>query len=209
MAPHPILTAPEATTSANQAPASHLMSRLAARKRRSAAASRDTGTKTQPLSTEEFDRLVAGLDYPVFVVTTAHETARAGCLVGFATQVSIGPPRFLVCLSVNNRTYDVARHASLIAVHVLAPSQHDLAELFGSTTGDEVDKFSQCRWQPGPNDIPLLQDCQRRIVGRILEQHQFGDHVGFVLEPLKADVASNGPGLSFEQVQDIDPGHSA
>lgn len=144
---------------------------------------RDTGTTAQPLSTEEFDRLVAGLDYPVFVVTTAHETARAGCLVGFATQVSIDPPRFLVCLSVKNRTYDVARHASLIAVHVLAPSQHDLAELFGSTTGDEVDKFSQCRWQPGPNDIPLLQDCQRRIVGRILEQHQFGDHVGFVLEP--------------------------
>lgn len=36
MAPPSILTTPEATTSANQAPALHLMSRLAARKRRSA-----------------------------------------------------------------------------------------------------------------------------------------------------------------------------
>lgn len=162
-----------------------------------------------PLRTEEFDRFVVGLDYPMFVVTTAHDLQLAGCLVGFASQVSIDPPRFLVCLSVKNHTYDVARCAPLIAVHVLAPSQHDLAELFGSTTGDEVDKFAHCDWLPGPNGIPLLQDCERRIVGRVLEQYPFGDHTGFVLEPLNVDVASNGPGLSFEQVQDVDPGHSA
>lgn len=163
--------------------------------------------EASPVSTEEFDQLVAGLDYPMFVVTTAHEDARAGCLVGFATQVSIDPPQFMVCLSVKNHTYDVARDAPLIAVHVLARSQHDLAKLFGSTTGDEADKFSQCRWEPGPNGVPLLQDCQRRLVGRVLKQHPFGDHVGFVLEPLNIDVANNGPGLSSVQVQDIDPGH--
>ena len=43
--------------------------------------------------------LVSELDYPMFIVTCADERERAGCLVGFATQCSIDPPRFLVCLS--------------------------------------------------------------------------------------------------------------
>jgi hypothetical protein len=45
------------------------------------------------------------LDHPMVVVTTRAGNERAGCLVGFATQVSIGPPRFLVGLSKRNRTY--------------------------------------------------------------------------------------------------------
>jgi flavin reductase (DIM6/NTAB) family NADH-FMN oxidoreductase RutF len=163
----------------------------------------------QPVETGEFDAFVGGLDYPVFVVTTAHEDARAGCLVGFTTQVSIDPPRFLVCLSVKNHTYNVARHAPALAVHVLASSQHELAELFGGTTGDEVDKFSRCRWRPGPGGVPLLEDCARRIVGRVLRQHVFGDHVGFLLDPTDIDVTSSGQDLTFRHAHDIEAGHPA
>ena len=77
----------------------------------------------RPVETVDFDAFVGGLDYPVFVVTTVHEDVRAGCLVGFTTQASIDPPRFLVCLSVKNDTYSVARHVRELAVHVLASSQ--------------------------------------------------------------------------------------
>ena len=45
-----------------------------------------------------FDELMGELDYPMFIVTAAREGERAGCLVGFATQTSIHPSRFLVCL---------------------------------------------------------------------------------------------------------------
>ena len=67
------------------------------------------------------DEFVAGFDYPMFVVTAVDPGtgARAGCLVGFATQTSIEPFRFLVCLSRRNRTYRVARAATVLAVHVL------------------------------------------------------------------------------------------
>lgn len=102
------------------------------------------------LDTAQFDAFVEGLDYPMFVVTTAADGERSGCLVGFATQVSIDPPRMLVCISVLNHTYVVARDARALAAHVLDPEQHALAELFGSETGDEVDKFEHCRWRSGP-----------------------------------------------------------
>ena len=161
------------------------------------------------VATDEFDRFVGGLDYPVFVVTTAHRGAQAGCLVGFTTQVSIHPPRLLVCLSVQNRTYDVARHAPMLAVHLLPPSRHELAELFGGETGDEVDKFSRCCWRPGPGGVPLLEDCDRRMVGRVIDRHPLGDHVGFLLEPVAVDTADTDPGLTLEQVRDVDAGHPA
>jgi flavin reductase (DIM6/NTAB) family NADH-FMN oxidoreductase RutF len=159
------------------------------------------------VDTTEFDRFVEGLDYPMFVVTTAHEGRRAGCLVGFATQASIDPPRMLVCLSTTNHTYRLARGAGLLAVHVLDPAQEDLADLFGGVTGDDVDKFARCRWIAGPNGVPLLEDCPRKLVGRVLEQHPYGDHVGFLLDPVDLEVNGTGAGLSFDQVEDLEPGH--
>lgn len=157
----------------------------------------------------QFDQFVEGLNYPMFVVTAAAGRSRAGCLVGFSTQVCIDPPKLMVCLSVQNRTYRVARRALLLAVHVLGPEQHALAELFGAHTGDEVDKFAQCSWTPGPGGVPLLDDCPRYVVGRLLGRIPFGDHTGFVIQPLAVDAKRAGAGLTFEDVQDLDPGHPA
>jgi flavin reductase (DIM6/NTAB) family NADH-FMN oxidoreductase RutF len=161
------------------------------------------------LSSEEFGAFVEGLDYPMVVVTAAADGRRAGCLVGFTTQVSIDPPRLLVCLSERNHTYGVARDARLLAVHVLEPDQHDLAELFGSSTGDEVDKFARCDWHPGPEGLPMLDACPRRLVGRVRETFPLGDHVGFLLEPLSGHDGPVQQGLTYQQVRDLDPGHEA
>lgn len=162
-----------------------------------------------PLDTERFDALLDGLDYPVFVVTAAHGAERAGCLVGFTSQVSIDPPRMLVCLSVKNHTYRVARRASVLAVHVLDPAQHELADLFGGRSGDDTDKFARCTWHAGPGGVPVLDDCPRRVVGRVLRRDPFGDHVGFLLEPTDIEVDDVGEGLSYEEVEDLEPGHPA
>jgi flavin reductase (DIM6/NTAB) family NADH-FMN oxidoreductase RutF len=166
-------------------------------------------THDEALETAKFDAFMEGLDYPVFVVTAANREERSGCLVGFATQASIDPPRMLVCVSTVNHTFPVARGASLLAVHVLGPEQHNLAELFGAETGDEVDKFERCRWRAGPDGVPLLEDCPRFMVGRVLSQHAFGDHVGFLLEPVAVDARKDAPGLTLDDMSDIEPGHPA
>src|SRR3954447_21047402 len=90
--------------------------------------------------------LISELDYPMFIVTASAGGERAGCLVGFATQCSIDPLRFLVCLSDKNRTFRVAQRAEMLAVHLVPEEAEWLAELFGSQTGDRVDKFSRCPW---------------------------------------------------------------
>jgi flavin reductase (DIM6/NTAB) family NADH-FMN oxidoreductase RutF len=100
--------------------------------------------------TDTFNDLVGDLDYPMFIVTTAADGERAGCLVGFATQCSIDPPRFLVCISEKNRTFRLAARAAALAVHFVPEDAADLVDLFGARTGDEVDKFALCEWRPGP-----------------------------------------------------------
>lgn len=161
------------------------------------------------LDTEGFQPFVEGLDYPMFVVTTTDGTERSGCLVGFTTQVSIHPPRMLICLSIKNHTYRVAQGADLLAVHVLGPDQRPLSELFGEETGDEIDKFSRCQWHEGPDGVPLLDGVLRLFVGRVLERVPFGDHTGFLLEPVLVEAASSDEGLTFDDLKDMHPGHEA
>jgi flavin reductase (DIM6/NTAB) family NADH-FMN oxidoreductase RutF len=155
--------------------------------------------------------LVADLDYPMYVVTAAARGQRSGCLVGFGTQTSIHPERFLACISRKNHTMPVAIEADALAVHFLSdePKQRELAELFGGETGDETDKFAHCTWHEGPDGVPLLDDIPNRFVGRVLERLDLGDHVGFLLDPIDAESGDGVDELGFQDAKDIEPGHPA
>jgi flavin reductase (DIM6/NTAB) family NADH-FMN oxidoreductase RutF len=158
---------------------------------------------------QTFQALVAQLDYPMFIATVATDEERAGCLIGFATQCSIHPPRFLAGISDKNHTYRVAQRAEAMGIHLVPEDAPELAELFGGETGDKLDKFERCSWRPGPGGVPLLDDCPNRFVGRILERVDFGDHTGMVLEPFFAELHEPGGQLSFHRAKRIDPGHEA
>ncbi|MFI5718500.1 flavin reductase family protein [Nocardia sp. NPDC051750] len=157
-----------------------------------------------------FDALVAAADAPVYVVTLASGAERAGCLVGFASQVAIEPARFLVCLSKANHTYRVAQRTDVVAVHLLGTAEASLAALFGGETGDETDKFARCSWRTGPHGVPILDDAAAWFCGRVLARHDFGDHTGLVLAPGEGEIVRSDPGvLRYRQVADLKPGHPA
>lgn len=157
---------------------------------------------------EVFGAIAQSLDYPMLVVTATVGERREGCVIGFATQTSVHPGRFLACLSRANATYRVAREADALAVHLLGREQHALAELFGGQTGDEVDKFAGCDWHPGPRGLPILDGCASWFAGAILSRHDLGDHEGFLLEAIEAYHEPREL-LYFHDVQDIEPGHPA
>jgi flavin reductase (DIM6/NTAB) family NADH-FMN oxidoreductase RutF len=160
--------------------------------------------------TQPFEKLVALLDYPMFVVTTRSGDELAGCLVGFTSQTSIHPPRFMAGLSKRNRTFRVAEGASHLAVHLIERRHRELARLFGSETGDEIDKFARCAWHSGPHGLPILDDAAGWFAGAVMNRYDLGDHVGFLLEPLAGDAPERFEQLvTFSDVRDLDPGHEA
>jgi flavin reductase (DIM6/NTAB) family NADH-FMN oxidoreductase RutF len=152
-------------------------------------------------------RFVSELDYPMFIVTVTDGTEKSGCLVGFATQCSVAPARFLVCISDKNHTFGVVQRAEVVVVHLVPEDATGLAELFGSQTGDEIDKFERCSWTAGPEGTPILDDIPNWFAGRILERISAGDHCALLLDPFDAH-AEPGEGLfAFHRARAIPPGH--
>ncbi|MFH0519381.1 flavin reductase family protein [Streptomyces sp. M41] len=160
----------------------------------------------------DIDEFIGRLNPDMCVVTATAGGERAGCLVGFASQCSIRPVRFVVWLSEVNHTFRVARAAEFLAVHLLEREQRALAELFGGHTGDQEDKFGQVRWWEGHGGAVVLHDAPAWFIGRIVTRVDGGDHVGFVLDPVAhgghgAREAHEGPLLRLDDARTISPGH--
>jgi flavin reductase (DIM6/NTAB) family NADH-FMN oxidoreductase RutF len=160
---------------------------------------------------DAFERIVVALGAPMTIVTVRGDDEVDGCLVGFSTQCSIEPRRYLVCLSVRNRTYELARDTSTLVVHVLHDAEHDraLARLFGEETAHDTDKLRRCEWEAGPDGVPVLTGCDW-FAGRIVDRVDLGDHVGHVLDVGRGSADRAGePSLPDTKVRHLDPGNEA
>jgi flavin reductase (DIM6/NTAB) family NADH-FMN oxidoreductase RutF len=113
-------------------------------------------------------------------------------------------------LSKANHTYRVGVHADRFAVHFLTDADHDVAELFGMLTGDEVDKFARCEWEADVDGVPLLVACPNRFRGRRTALLDDGsDHVCVILEPVEVTSSGRFTPLRHSDVADIRAGHPA
>ena len=155
------------------------------------------------------NRWVGEIDYPMMIVTATARGERSGCLIGFSTQCSIDPLRFLVCLSDKNRTYRVAQAADAIGVHLVPADREDLVELFGSHTGDETDKLARTDWHPARDGTPIIDGCPNWFVGRVLERIDAGDHQAMLVEPIEAAAGVDVRQYPFHRAKRFEPGHEA
>ena len=151
--------------------------------------------------------LVDRLDYPLFVVTVSSPEERSGCLVGFVTQCSIQSPRYLICISKENHTWDVSQKAEALALHLLGREQHDVASVFGEETGDDVDKFAQVFWTEGVTGSPVLSECAAWMEGRIIDRVDVGDHVACVVDPVAGGHGTHPGQFTLSDAGDLEPGH--
>lgn len=167
------------------------------------------------MNTDAFDTIMSSLDTPLIVVTAIADAdgpdgERAGCMVGFHSQSSIGPERYSVWLSKANHTYRVALRSSHLGVHFLTRDDLELAEHFGTLTGDDVDKFAGLQTEKGPGGVPMLLACPNRIVVRrtsLLDEG--GDHVCITTEPVEATAGEPFVPLRLSDAEHLTPGHEA
>ena len=143
----------------------------------------------------------------LLVVTTANEEELAGCLVGFATQCSIQPPRFIVCVSKVNHTFFAIERSGSIALHLMREDQIQLASLFGEETGDTVAKFARCHWHFGLTGAPILDDCAAWVEGRIIHRFGAGDHEAILVQPLDGGGDTGHRVLTNQRSPQFQPGH--
>jgi flavin reductase (DIM6/NTAB) family NADH-FMN oxidoreductase RutF len=150
------------------------------------------------------------VDYPLLVLTIGTPTHElSGCLVGFVTQCSIVPPRFLVCVSKVNHTYFASERSDGLALHLLGAEQTAMASLFGEESGDSVAKFDHCAWSPGATGAPLLDDCAAWLECRVLDRFDVGDHRALLVRPLSGGPGNQPGVLTYRNAPDFDAGHPA
>lgn len=158
---------------------------------------------------DRFGAIAKVIDQPLTVVTVASGAERAGCLVGFHSQSSIHPCRYAVWLSRANHTFRVAVHSTHVAVHFLGRDQAELADRFGSETGDDIDKFEGLDVEAGAGGVPVLCDCRAGLVGRrVTLLDEGGDHVCVVVD---VDVVWHGDRfvpLRLSESDDLRAGHA-
>jgi flavin reductase (DIM6/NTAB) family NADH-FMN oxidoreductase RutF len=159
---------------------------------------------------DAFTRICSTLDFPMAIVTAFDGHERSGCLVGFHTQCSIGPRRWLVCLSKTNHTYPIALRAPSLVVHFLRDDQHELAELFGGETGDAIgagEKFDHCEWRENGDGAPIISGCDW-ISGPVFARHDAGDHTAHIIDIVAfGSEHARARQLGSRAVHDIRPGH--
>jgi len=162
----------------------------------------------RPHGTEAFDALMDSLEPAMVVVTTAVGDERGGCLVGFHGQSSIDPARYCVWLSKANHTYRLGLRATHLGIHFLAEGQLELAEQFGTVSGDHVDKFRDLATETGPHGVPLLVDVPHRVVvRRVALLDEGGDHVCLTCEPVTAETSESFRPLRQSACAGLPPGH--
>ncbi len=159
---------------------------------------------------DAFGTLMASADPPLIVLTTAAENERAGCLVGFHAQSSIEPQHYCVWLSKANHTYRVGLRAAHFVVHFLTASDFEIAELFGTRSGEDTDKFAGIAFDLDPHGVPLLAACPNRMsLERIAVLDDGGDHVCVTAGVGSADTAGSFEPLRVSAAAHLDPGHES
>jgi flavin reductase (DIM6/NTAB) family NADH-FMN oxidoreductase RutF len=158
---------------------------------------------------DAFDQIMGTLDPPLVIVTVAGAGERAGCLVGFHCQSSMGPQRYSVWLSKANHTYRVAQWSAWLIVHFLGDDDAALAERFGTLTGDRTDKFAGLETSAGPGGVPLLTGCPRRLaVRRTAILDEGGDHVCVTGQVTTASTDGPFRPLRVSGSGHLEPGHA-
>jgi flavin reductase (DIM6/NTAB) family NADH-FMN oxidoreductase RutF len=158
----------------------------------------------------ELKDLMESADGPLVVVTTVAEDERSGCVVGFHSQAGLDPERYVVWLSKANHTYLVMLRAEHFAVHFLGENDIGLARHFGTQSKEEVDKFADLEWTPGPGGVPLVDGLPNRLVLRrrtMLDES--GDHAGVTGDVLEVHRSGGFTPLRLSVANDWQPGRDA
>lgn len=157
----------------------------------------------------EFEILMAGVDPAMIIVTTATGTERGGCLVGFHSQSSIEPERYSIWLSKANHTYRLALRATHLGVHYLTGQDMELAELFGTLTGDHIDKFERTPHTLDVQGVPVIDACENwLVVQKIALLDEGGDHVCISTQPVAGHAGAGYEPLRLSSVAHLTPGHT-
>ncbi|MDP9793947.1 flavin reductase (DIM6/NTAB) family NADH-FMN oxidoreductase RutF [Catenuloplanes nepalensis] len=101
------------------------------------------------------------------------------------TSVSLDPPLVSFCLARSASAWPAIAATPTVAVHVLGREQEHIARTFATSGIDRL--AAHGAWRPGPDGVPLLDGVLARLVCRVVDRVQAGDHTIVLASPLDGE----------------------
>lgn len=128
--------------------------------------------------------------------TTDADGRRWGFTASSFCSVSMEPPLVLVCLARTAECHAAFAAAERLAIHIVAPTQADLAMRF-ATRG--VDKFADSDFEVDPHGTPVLRGASVVLGCTLHAQHEAGDHTILVARVETAHATDDAPAVYFRR----------
>jgi len=119
----------------------------------------------------------------VFVISIDEYGRPSGMVAGWNMKCSWNPPLFAVALSRNGYTHRLIRYSKEFTIAVPNKAMQAAVEFFGSTHGNEVDKFKETGVATMPARhirSPLLADATINLECTLEQEIPTGDHIIFI-----------------------------
>jgi len=146
--------------------------------------------------------------YGVYVVASAADEQKAGCVVNTFVQLTSEPARASVAINKENFTCGVVQRAGRFTVSVLSEdAPMDLIGVFGFKSGRDIDKFADCVWSEDESGMPCVLDhAVARFSFRVIETVDVGTHILFIGEADEAETLSAEPPMSYAYYHQVKGG---
>ncbi|MDO9538359.1 MAG: flavin reductase family protein [Thermoplasmata archaeon] len=139
----------------------------------------------KPLTT---GKALSFISHPVAIITVNDGKKINGMTAAWVTQISIEPPILCVSISPKRHTWKMLAKVEYFGVCMLAEGQEKIANVFGTKSGNNVDKFGMMDIAPfmGAHKVPLIPDSLAGFVCRKSHQVEQGDHFALFGEVVEA-----------------------
>ncbi|WP_411147955.1 flavin reductase family protein [Streptomyces sp. A30] len=140
-----------------------------------------------------FRRHAAG----VAVITARGDAGPAGFTATSLTSVSAEPPLLSFGIGTGASSWPAVAETDHVGVHILGEHQQDLAATFARSGADRFGAATA--WREGPEGVPVLDDVQAWLLGRIVARVPAGDHRLVLAEVVLGDSTGPGRPLLYHQ----------
>ena len=140
------------------------------------------------LSNQVFKDAMSHFPSGVTVITAyTSDNELAGMTASAFISVSLNPPLVLESVAKNARMHDVLMQQDLYAVSILSDQQANVSNHFAgwSTEGFEPELCSL-------HGVPVIKDSVARLVCKIVNRVDAGDHTLFLGEVISAEINEDG-----------------
>ena len=123
----------------------------------------------------------------VFVISVDKNGKPSGMIAGWNMKCSFKPPLFAVSLSKSGFTHKLIQESKEFVIAVPNKELEEEVVLFGSTHGDQIDKFKESKIETRPAEsirAPLIKNATINLECKLEKEVDSGDHVIFIGEIL-------------------------